>query len=298
MSEQPVHAPKGDVKLPGLGPVPKKWFIIVGGGSVLVIGYVLIRRKKTAAATPAAATDTGTTALSGQPCVDSNGNPGVYDDTGTCQTDTDALGGYYAGYGAEGVSGVTAPVAGTGGFVTNGQWTQQVITDIQSLGTGVDVPTLTAALGAYIAGQPLTPAQQSLVDQAIAIDGYPPVAGANGYPPAMMTGATAPVTTTPTGTTSAKAPPAVTGLKAVAKSPTSIALSWTASSTATSYQVRVTYQTPTAPGGGLFQTDTATGTTYTVTGLTPDHTYGLHVVAINSSGQASEASTTCKTPKG
>ena len=47
MTEHPVSAPKGDVKLPGVGEVPKKWFIIVGGGSLLVIVYVMYRRSKT-----------------------------------------------------------------------------------------------------------------------------------------------------------------------------------------------------------------------------------------------------------
>lgn len=247
MSEAPVvSAPKGDVKLPGVGPVSKKWFIIVGGGAVVTIAYVSYKKKSAAAAAPsaAAADTTGTSALSGQPCVDENGNPGVYDDTGTCQVDTSALGGYYAGSGAGGVSGVTTPVAGTGGFTTNGQWSQQVIMDVQSLGTGVDVPTLTAALGAYIAGQPVSAAQQSLIDQAISIDGYPPVAGANGYPPAMLNQPVAPPASTPaTAMTGVAKYPAPTGLKVESIGISSALLVWNAETTQTpppeSYTVQV-----------------------------------------------------------
>lgn len=313
-----------DVKVPGLGPVPKKWFLIVGGGSVVVIGYVLIRRKKAPAA---AATDTGagTAALAGQPCVDANGNPGVYDSSGTCQVDTAALGGYYAGTGALGVSGVTPPVAGTGGFTTNGQWSQQAITDMQSLGIAVDVPTLAAALGAYIAGQPVTAAQQSLIDQAISVEGYPPVAGPSGYPPAIKlqpaggqtqapgtcgtgytysdtspgtagvipasggTGYCVPVPAGGGGGGTATKPATVTGLHAVSETRTSIALRWNPSPGATSYQVRVTYQTQ------VIQTHMVNGTSSTVTGLGANRTYGLHVVAIDAAGWAPEASITQKT---
>lgn len=313
----------GEVKLPGLGPVPKKWFLIVGGGAVVTIAYVLYKRKQTAAAAPA--TDTGTAALAGQPCVDANGNPGVYDSSGTCQVDTSALGGYYAGTGAGGVSGVTAPVPGTGGFTTNGQWTQQAEADMAS--TGVDPGVLAAALGAYIAGQPVTPAQQSLIDQAIAFEGYPPVAGPNGMPPALNvqpatgqtqspghcgsgftysdsspgtagvipatggTGFCVPVAATGGGgtTPAAAAPATVTGLRATSETRTSIALSWSASPKATSYQVRVTYQTK------VIQTHMVSGESYTVTGLAANRTYGLHVVAIDAAGWAPEASITQKT---
>jgi hypothetical protein len=338
MSEAPHAAPKakGDIKLPGLGPVPRKWFIIVGGGAVLTIAYVLYK-KRTGAAAAAPATGAGTSALSGQPCTDENGNPGVYDDTGTCQVDTSALGGYYAGTGAGGVSGVTPPVPGTGGFTTNGQWTQQAEADMEA--TGADPATLSAALGAYITGQPLTTAQQSLVDQAIAMEGYPPVAGPNGMPPALNaqpaggqtqapgtcgtgytysdsnpgttgvipatggTGFCVPVASTGGGgtggtggggtgggTTAASAkPPSVTGLKATSETKTSIMLTWAPAARATSYQVRVTYQTKVA------QTHMVTGTSFTVTGLAANRTYGLHVVAINSAGWADEASIVQKT---
>ena len=235
MSEAPeVHAPKGDIKLPGLGPVPKKWFLIVGGGSVVVIGYVMYKKRKSGGTAAAASTaDTGTSAVAGQPCVDENGNPGVYDDTGTCQVDTSALGGYYAGTGAEGVSGVTAPVPGTGGFTTNGQWTQQAEADMAA--TGVDPGTLSAALGAYINGQPATPAQVSLIDQAIAEEGYPPVAGASGYPPAVkdQPATTGTGTTGSTGTTLA----APHGLAASDVSSTGYTLHWSAVTGAKGYTV-------------------------------------------------------------
>ena len=84
-------------------------------------------------------------------------------------------------------------------------------------------------------------------------------------------------------------PPTVTGLHVTAHSQNSIGIAWSASAGATSYQVRVTYQTK------VIQTHITTGTTFTITGLTANHTYGVHVVAINGSHWAPEASITQKT---
>jgi hypothetical protein len=247
MSEAPhaIAAPKGSVKLPGVGPVPKKWFLIVGGGSVIVIAYVMYRRRQQGTAAPAG-TDAGTVALAGQPCVDANGNPGVYDSSGTCQVDTAALGGYYAGSGALGVSGTTPPVPGTGGFTQNGQWVQQAEADMQ--GAGIDPGALAEALGAYITGRAVTTAQQSLIDQAIAFEGYPPVAGSSGYPPAIKAQpitpppTTTPPVTKPPGPTGVTKYPAPTGLQASSIGISSVLLSWTdvpTKPTARSYTIAV-----------------------------------------------------------
>lgn len=62
----------------------------------------------------------------------------------------------------------------------------------------------------------------------------------------------------------------------------SISLSWSKSPGATSYRIRLTYQ------GKLARQQTATGTTATVTGLTPDHTYTVHVAAVGPGGTSAE----------
>jgi hypothetical protein len=186
--------PAGGVKLPGVGHVSKKWVVIVAVASAGSIGWFVYRRKQSAAAAPATASSvdassadqvdpaTGDVAGSAQDQMDlaslqSGGGYGDY-----------AGGGYYAGQGSLGVSGVTPPVPGSGGFTTNGQWSQQAEQDLGGL--GISEVTLSAALGHYLTARQLTPAQQSLVDQAIAEEGYPPVAGAGGYPPAMHTQST------------------------------------------------------------------------------------------------------------
>jgi hypothetical protein len=53
-------------------------------------------------------------------------------------------------------------------------------------GEGYDAQTVSAALGAYEEGQQVTSAQQSIIQAAIGVEGYPPVPGANGYPPSIM----------------------------------------------------------------------------------------------------------------
>jgi hypothetical protein len=181
----------GGAKLPGVGHVSKKWLMIVGGASVLSIGYFLYKRKSAAAAAAPAAVDT--TGTAGQL------DPLTGDIAGSAQDQMDLAslqaggygstsGGYYAGQGALGTSGVTPPVPGTGGFTTNGQWAQQAEADLG--GIGIDQLALAAALGHYLTGVTLSTAEQSLVDQAIAEEGYPPVAGPSGYPPAMHASAT------------------------------------------------------------------------------------------------------------
>lgn len=99
-------------------------------------------------------------------------------------------------------------------------------------------------------------------------------------------------TSTGTGTGGKQAPPpSVSNLHVTKVTPTSIALAWNKSNGATSYQIRITYQSKVA------KTQPATGTSGTVSGLTPDHTYGVHVVAIGPGGWAPETSTVVHTPK-
>jgi hypothetical protein len=113
-----------------------------------------------------------------------------------------------------------------------------------------------------------------------------PAAAASTTPPEAP-----PVSTSTTGPTSPKAvpPSPVSGLHATSSGKNSVGLAWGRSANATSYQVRVTYQSK------VVSTAMTTGTTFTVTGLQPNRTYGLHVVAINGSNWAPEASISVKT---
>lgn len=85
------------------------------------------------------------------------------------------------------------------------------------------------------------------------------------------------------------APPTVGGLRSTGAGATNVQLAWNPSPGATSYQVRVTYQNK------VVKTFMTNGTTYNATGLSPNRTYGLHVVAINGNQWAPEASIVQKT---
>jgi hypothetical protein len=108
-------------------------------------------------------------------------------------------------------------------------------------------------------------------------------------------------TTTSTGTTTktstkttaptAKVPAMPANVKASKTTTTTTTLTWTASPGATSYNIRVTYQDK------LVRSGTASGTSRVVNGLSPDHTYTMHVAACNSAGCSSETNgPTVKTP--
>jgi hypothetical protein len=185
-----------DIRLPLVGPVSKKWVVIVAGGSVLTIGYIVIRKRKASAAAASSAASGTASDATGQ--ID----PQTGDIAGSAQDQVDLAamqsGGTYgtAGFGLGGAGGyvisppAAATIPGAGGFTTNGEWVQQAEQDLGGL--GIDAVALSAALGKYLTARPLSPAEQSLVDQAIAAENYPPVAGPGGYPPAMHTTPTGP----------------------------------------------------------------------------------------------------------
>lgn len=180
-----------DVKLPGVGPVSKKWFVIVGGASVLTVGYVVLRKKKTAAAAATASTTaTDTTGTIDPATGDIAGSAQDQADLATLQSGGYGSGMYgggstlgnYGGYLAASPAGAAIP--GSGGFATNGEWAQQAESDL------ANPPGLSNALGQYLTARTLNASDQGLVDQAIAEEGYPPVAGPTGYPPSMHTSPT------------------------------------------------------------------------------------------------------------
>lgn len=322
-----------DVKVPGIGNVPKGGAIAGVAVLAVILGVAYYRHSRNKAAAPAAAAaaqpdpnaiDPATGLTYGEEAAGIQS--GTLAGYGTPYGDTSGI----VGYDAQG-SPVYADQVGYGpspSFVSNGNWSQAAEQYLVST-TGADAGTVAAALGTYLAGQPLTDAQAQIVQSAIAFFGQPPQAGSNGYPPSLRlsgTSGTAGTGTTGTGgsgdsgtgATGTPPPPApdntpapapapdntpapppshpgnpvpaqVSGLHVTRVSRTSIGLAWNRSANATKYQVRVTYQ------GQVVQTPTTGGTSYTVSGLTPDHTYGLHVVAENGSQWAPETSISQKT---
>lgn len=102
-----------------------------------------------------------------------------------------------------------------------------------------------------------------------------------------------PTTSSGSTTTAKKATtlPAPTGVRSEKTTATSVTLTWTGVPGATAYRVRVTYQSQ------LVTQQTVYHAIATISGLTPDHTYGFHVATINSAGTGPEGDTDIKTPK-
>jgi hypothetical protein len=186
---------EGSVQTP-FGPVKKKTGLIIVGAAVVILGVAYYRSKK--------ASDAAAIASAGA-------SVGVDPATGFLYgsaEDAAALANQ-GSYISPGGGGNGASVGGSGtipttGFATNGAWSQAAIQYMQSAGLVEDAAQLSAALGKYIAGSPVTDVQKSLIEQAIAFQGYPPVPGPAGYPPSVNQ---APVPTTPPPTTT---PPATT----------------------------------------------------------------------------------------
>jgi len=140
-------------------------------------------------------------------------------------------------YGNEGTTGTSPGVTtGTGPpFSTNAQWSQYVLSYFASSSS---LAAITDAIGLYLAGQPVTSAQQGLINDATAIAGPPPVSGASGYPPSInVTGSTSGGTgTSATGSTTTGTPaPAVSGGHVVSVTTAEAVVAWnqTVSQTAT-----------------------------------------------------------------
>jgi PASTA domain-containing protein len=158
--------------------------VVIGGGGI----YLYVRHKNAAAQlTTADATDTSASDLgdtsSDTSSTDSGYIPAGYgygpdglSDYGGYDNSGAQDGGYYN-------AGTSTPVQVQTQATTNAQWVQAAISALTNQGyTGTQV---TAALGTYVTGGALTADQVSVVNAAIGVEGYPPVAGANGYPPSI-----------------------------------------------------------------------------------------------------------------
>jgi hypothetical protein len=155
-----------------MGPVQKKTALLLGGGLVVIGGIVWYRQKQTANSPDAAAT--GETAI----------NPATGYAYGSAE-DAAALAAQ-AAYISPSSSGgsSTYPTSNTG-YSSNGQWTQAVVEYMISNNLVEDSAQLSTALGKYITGAYATDTQVALIQQAIAVQGFPPISGTTGYPPSI-----------------------------------------------------------------------------------------------------------------
>lgn len=175
-----------DVKLPGIGEVPRGGVIagvLLGGG----VGVYLYMKHKSSAATAPAATAAGYGYGTGYGYGINAGYGYGYGQFQAGETYGYGLGIASAGYGT-GVAGYGygyQPTSPSPGPTTNALW----LTDAESALDATHSPaTVSAALGKYLAGGTLTSDQAQIVSAAIAAVGDPPVPGPDGYPPAVHSG--------------------------------------------------------------------------------------------------------------
>jgi hypothetical protein len=188
----------GDVKVPGLGDVQKKYVIggvIVGTGIAIVV-YIRIRGQAASTATTTAVPadtsgdDSGIDPDTGIPYADEEGS-GVLDGGGEIgdysdQTDDDA-----AGYPIGSQADLTWQAQQSSGVTTNEEWVQACLGDLPG-----DQATIQAALLGVLAGQTVTTAQKQLFLEGVALNENPP----QGYPTPIKTSDTAQQPGTPTST--------------------------------------------------------------------------------------------------
>lgn len=183
---------------------------------------------------------------------------------------------------------INTPV-GTSVYTSNAAWAQAATAGLTDIGySGSDV---SAALGAYLTQTPVTPAQKTLIDTAIAEYGPAPVGSLQvilqpqsqpSSTPPPTGGTTTPPKPTPTPTPTVKIPPMVGPVTVTGVTANGFTLNWAKVASATKYNVRVTYQ------GAVVFKDTVSTNSVHVTGLSPNRTYTTHVASENSAGAAPE----------
>lgn len=204
-----------DVGLPGGGKVSKK--AAIAGVAVVVVLVIYYYAKKSSSSASSATTAASTTdqyppdGTTGNPSDPYSTDPATGQTYGNEMAGSGTFGAYgslaggsggnydpYSGMYYDPATGqydLSAPYTGTtqspyltaGGppFASNSAWSDWVIQELAAQNTSIDTGALTNALGVYLAGQPVTAAQKTLIFDAIAIGGDPPVAGPGGYPPSV-----------------------------------------------------------------------------------------------------------------
>lgn len=262
---------EGTAKTP-VGDVSKKTLAVVGVGAAGIIGIVWYRSKKTAGntSTPTESIDPAT----GFPYGSPEDSAALAEQAGYVTPSSGSVGSTSGG------GWTPSP----GKFATNADWTQAVLAAYAGIDSTVDTAAMAAALGKYITGSPVSDGnEKSLINQAIALENYPPVAGPNGYPPSINTSSTPTPTPTPTGL--------VPGpyIRLVNKTRTSVVLAWNAVPGAVSYNIGVI--------GGQWKSysavvDRYTGTRITFAHVTPGTTYHFQGRSYNSAGKIGAAGNT------
>lgn len=247
----------------------KKSTVAAMAGVVVVVGVIWYRQKKAsaAAATASAGASTGIDPATGY----TYGSP---EDAAALANQalyqTASGGGTSAGGGGS---------SSSTGFSTNAEWVQAVIAYMVNANlVSDDGAAMSAALGQYINGLPVTSDQATLIHQAIAAEGPAPVAGAAGYPPGINTSNT---TTSPTPT---GVPAAPDGFSARPTSSTTVDLWWHIVPGVNGYTVWIRKAGSQDTWITVGSTVNDNSTTITARGLSPHTNYEALVRSENAAG--------------
>jgi hypothetical protein len=276
---------EGSINTP-LGHVQKKTALYVATGLVVVGGIVYWRHKQLGdtSTTDATTTTTDTTDAEIDPATGyAFGSP---EDAAALATQA----GYQAPSVPTGGGSSSYPSGGTG-YSSNGAWVQGVVEYMTTNDLVADPTELSAALGVYITGAYATDNQVSLIQQAIAVQGFPPVSGPTGNPPGINRNP--PQSTGGGGTTTAPGNdptlPAPTGFKAVRVDKGGVSLDWNPVPGAIGYRTTINGK--------------QVGSTVTFSGVylnlpKPNTSYRIYLQAVNKNNRSGHNSAiTVKTKK-
>jgi hypothetical protein len=219
---------EGTVKTP-FGTISKKSALYVGMGVAGVAGIVWYRHKQLGTTVDSTATDT----------TEIDPATGYAFGSPEDAAALSAQGSYTSPATATGGGSSSIPTTGTG-FTSNGAWVQGVIEYMTTNGLVEDPSALSSALGVYTTGAYATDAQVNLIQQAIAVQGFPPVSGSTGYPPSINRNPPQTTTPPPGGTSTVPAKPvAIKGLRALRIDKGGVSLDWTPASGVIGYKTMV-----------------------------------------------------------
>lgn len=245
------------VKIPGIGPLDKKYAYIGGAAVAGFVGYAYWRNRqaKSAAAAPTDTTATDTTALDAANAAAND--PNFAYGTGA--------GGYAYGGGSpvyqSPINGW--PTTPTGGAPTSDpEWAQAAIEWLANV--GVDTQAASHAVSTYLANLCLTPSEADYVRQALAGLGSPPQTHHN----VQICSSTPPP---PTGGGTAAAP---THLHVVSTDKSGVTVAWTGvTGTNPVYLLHV-------DGGGISHSVGTFKTSYRISGLRKNTHYNFNVRSV------------------
>jgi hypothetical protein len=268
---------EGTLKTP-FGPVQKKTALILGGGVAVIIGVAYYRQKQTADSAPTQEAEINPT--TGYPY----GSP---EDAAALA----AQAGYVSPPANGGGGGGSASIPpSNAGFTSNQEWSNAVIQNLTGNGLVENPQQLSVALGHYLTGAYAPDPEPSLISQAIAAEGFPPVSGTTGYPPSINR--TPPVTgggtTPPKDQTEKQNITNVTGLRVTGSTKNAISLAWSYGAVKPDYQLCYIDSVPVANiAGGV--------TTFTIKNLKPNTSHKFQVRGVKHATIGPSAAVTGKT---